>query len=277
MPRFVTLAANAFFRSICFLAANWRVVAKRAALPSLLGTVTIYLLLAGYLNAVSRHLTQPSGGSASRILGIGALGILVMLFLHSQLVSAVAGTLVPAKGRMFLRIRQHEWRLYVASLQLLLIVCVYACVFWPAAALAEFLDLPFLPTLAMQLALLAILFWVLARAWFFLLPLCISTAEGEILARSWRASADHFWSIVLLIVMILVVVLAVYFVIQFGFDLAGIVPPLPASLALPAALAAHRSMLLPFVLLISVAYVAGTLISTLARIHLYQEIEKAAG
>jgi hypothetical protein len=276
MPRFAAPAVKAFLRSIRFLAANARVIALRAALPALMGAVTLYLLLASYLNAVSTHLAQPSGGSASRILGIGALGVLVMLFLHSQLVSGVAATLVPARGGMFLRIRQNEWRLYVASLQLLLIVCAYACVFWPAAALADFLAFPLLARLVMQMALFAVLLWIVMRAWFFLLPLCVSTGEGEVLARSWRASGGHFWSIALVIAMILPVVLAVHFMMQFAFTLAGIVPPLPASVSLPAALATHRSVLLPFVLLLSGTYITATLLSTLARIHLYQELEKAA-
>lgn len=272
MPKFVLLSVTAFLSSLRFLLANSGAIIRRVAVPALLGMVAFYLLLAGYLNAVSVHLAQPSGGSASRILGIVALGVLAMLFLHSQFISAVAGVLVPSRGRAFLGIRPHEWRLYVANLQLLLIVCICACVFWPAAAAADFLNLPFLPRLVMNVALLSILFWILARTWFFLLPLSISAGEDEMLIGSWRLSAGHFGAVTVLVLLILLVVLVMHLALQFVFLLAGIVLPLPTSLSMSVALDAHRSMLLPFVLLVSSTYIVVAVLSTLARIHLYQAI-----
>jgi hypothetical protein len=272
-----SLSLKVYLYAVRFVVGNFGGILRRAAIPVLVGIVASYLLLASYLHQISSYLESPSGGGASKVLGIAALGLLVMLFLHSQMVGAVAGVLLERKGRPFMGIWLHEWRLFVASLQLLLIVCAYAVVFWPAqAAVAGMLSLPPLANLALKLSLLAVLFWIGVRAWFFLLPLCVSAGEGEMLRRSWQSSAGHFWKITVLLLLIGPVVLLFHAVLQFLFWLFNAVPPLPSTISIGAALDVHRQLLLPFVLLMSGTYIPAAVLSTVARIRLYQELTGAA-
>jgi hypothetical protein len=241
-----------------------------------LGGVFFYFLLLVYLHQLEAYLEHPGGGNASRILGIAGFGSLVMLFLHSQLTSAVAGLLMKGGRRSFLGIYSHEWRLFVANLQMLLIVCAYGCVVWTAHALANWLDLPPLGGWGLKLLLLAILFWMLVRAWFFLLPLCASTGEGETLLRSWQASRRHFWKIAGLLLLLGLVVAFANLLLQLLLGPFNVVPPLPGAMSIAAAIDMYQALLLPFVLLTSGTYLLAVILTTVGRIRLYQEVTGSA-
>jgi hypothetical protein len=276
MPSQTLSPVKAFLFSLRFVAANPGAILRRAAIPSVLIVVAFYLLLSGYLQQVSAYLAAPGGGAASRVLGTAALGVLIMLFLHSQLVGGVTSLLLKGRPGSFMGIRSHEWRLFVSSLQLLLIICAYACVFWPANMLADRLALPPLGRAALMLALGAVLFWIVARAWFFLLPLCVRAPEGEMLPRSWSASAGHFWKISALLLLLAFVVGLFHMALQFLIWYSAAVPPLPSPLSIGAALDMHRTLLWPFVLLMSGTYLPAAIITTVARVRLYQELIGAA-
>jgi len=259
-----------FLFTLGFVARHAWAILCRIAVPAILGGVALYLLLAIYLSGLSDYLTRPSSGAASRVLGIGAVSVLVMLFFHTRLVSAVAELLLGKRGESFLGIRRPEWRLYVANLQLLLIICFYCGVFWPANEFAGMLMLSPPVRLGINVGLAAILAWIVLRAWFFLLPLCATTGERDLMIRAWQASAGHFWKIAFLVVLLLIPVIALHVGLQILLTQIQVVPVFAPSMSIATALAMQRALLLPSVLLLGGTYVFAAVLATIASIRMYQ-------
>lgn len=259
-----------FLFTFRFLSRNAGAVLRRVAVPAILGGIALYMLLAAYLSGLSDYLDAPSSSTASRVLGIAAVSVLILFFFHTRLVSAIAELLWGARGKSFLGIRLHQWRLYVSNLQLLLIICAYCGIFWPVNALAEMLVLSYPVRVGLNAILCFILAWIVLRVGFFLLPLCASRNECEIMVRAWQISAGHFGKIALLVTLLMFPVAVFHVLLQILLAQLEIVPAFTSTMSIDRALDMQRSLLLPFVFLLGSTYVLGATLVTIASIRMYQ-------
>jgi hypothetical protein len=257
-----------------FMFRKFLISLRRVAVPLFVGGFSLYFLLSLYLSQLAAYLSHPAGSVGSRILGVAAAGVLVMLFLHSTIVSSVVEIVLGRQifDRNFLGIKKWQWGLYVANLKLLLIAGFYISLLLILRGFIGATDFPAIINVPLMSIALSPLIWFLVRAWFFLLPVCLEVGEDEALMKSWRASEGHFWSVVA----ILIPILFVAAIFQGGGELflraLHLVGPLRSNSSLASDMALMREYLKPIVILISGCYFLAVLLTTSARMQAYERI-----
>lgn len=247
---------------------------RRVAIPLLVGGFSLYFLLSLYLSQLSVYLNHPTGSVGSRVLGIAAAGVLVMLFLHSMIVSSVVEIVLGRQisDRNFLGIKSCQWGLYVANLKLLLVAVLYISLLLGAQDFIGSGDFPAIINASLISIAVSPLIWFLVRAWFFLLPVCLEVGEDEALTKSWRASDGHFLSVIAIMIPILFVAA----IFQGGGELflraLHLIGPLRSSSSLAGDLALVQRYLKPIVILISGCYFLAVLLTTSARMQAFERI-----
>src|SRR6185312_9718435 len=89
----LVLAGDALAFAFGFVLRNPGAILRRLAVPGLLGCITLYILLWGYCTQLTDYIGFPSDGLASRVMGIAAAAILVMLLLHAIVVARLGALL----------------------------------------------------------------------------------------------------------------------------------------------------------------------------------------
>ncbi|MES2256317.1 MAG: hypothetical protein V4559_14915 [Pseudomonadota bacterium] len=257
-----------------FMFQKFLISLRRVALPLLVGGFGFYVFLSLYLSQLAAYLHHPVGSIGSRVLGVAAAGALVMLFLHSMIVSSVVEIVLGRQisDRNFLGIKKWQWGLYVANLKILLVAVLYASLFLTVRAFIGGADLPAIINVPLISIVASPLIWFIVRAWFFLLPVCLEVDEGEALTKSWRASEGRFWSVAAILVPILVVAA----IFQSGGELflhtLHLIGPLRSGTSLASDLILVQEYLKPIVVLISVCYFLAVLLTTSARMRAYERV-----
>lgn len=273
----ILILRETLFFCLRFLSGRALAILKTIALPGLAGCAMLYLLLSSYCSQLLDYLGHPSDGVAGRVLGIVAMGLLIMLLLHAIVVAALAGLLLERKDAQpsFLGIRANAWHIYTANLRLLLALGAAAMVFWLVVfALKRVWILPdgdFIRPL-----LFAILFCLAVRLWFFVAPACVVDHDVGSVTMAWRRSAGHFWVIAVVMFVIFIGSIIFQVVLEVALHAVGGMRSFSHPGTIAQAVVFYRENLLPTVVLISVTYLVATVLLTAARFHLYRRFADVA-
>ncbi len=236
------------------------------------GLLSFFLHL--YLSQLGLYLAHPLDKVGSRVLGVAAVSILVLLFWHSIVVSViveiVSGRKIP--GRSFFGIKKWQWRLYAANLKLVLVTTAYLCCFWAGYSLANKIGIFDFAKVLLGVVFMVPLAWFLIRSWFFLLPVCLEAREDEVLAKSFQASAGYFWSAVAILSSIVAIIIALQGGAEFFLRLFHFIGPLKSGGTIAKDLPQLRAYLGPIVIPMAGGYFFTVLLTTVARIRAYEGI-----
>jgi hypothetical protein len=269
----LVLAGDALVFAFGFVFRNPGAILRRLAVPGVLGCITLYILLWGYCTQLTDFLGFPSEGLASRVMGIAAVAILIMLLLHAIVVARLGALLAgqTTTSPVFLGISATAWRIYAADLRLVLAFGVYGVAILLAInGLNRLAMPPVLPAL-LSVAGWLLLVWLLARCWFFLAPVSLRAQDEGVLVLCWRQSEG----LLLPMILVLLLLTGVMLILLSGGELllraGGILSPVPEALSFAGAIGFYERNLWPFVLLVSLVYLVGTSLMTAARVRLYQD------
>lgn len=266
----LTPPARPFF-PFQFVGRNAASIARCIAAPCLAGALSIYGFFAVYMWELQHYLSQPQDSVGSRVLGIAALALLVLVFLHSLVVARVAQLalgMASVKGE-FLGISRAEWRLYTANLQFCIVLLFFVMAFYGIHAMTERLHWPhgFWPHILQGV----FLFWLTTRLWFLLPPVCVTNTRGEVLLAAWRRSSGRFWRIALLMIAIVLTAYLVQAAVGMLLHAVGLIAPLPTSAALAGYVSSYRENLLPMVVMTNIAYIVFVVLTAAASAQVYAE------
>ena len=253
-----------------FVWKNAASIVRRIGALCLAGALSIYGFFSVYMWELQAYLSNPQDSVGSRVLGIAALALLVLVFLHSLVVARVAQLAlgVEAKGE-FLGITRAEWRLYTANLQFCIVLLFFVLAFFGLHAVTERLHWPHGQWLHIFQGLF--LFWLTTRLWFLLAPVCVTNTKGEVLLVSWRRSAGRFWRIALLLTAIVLTAYIVQAAVGMILHAAGFIAPLPTSEALAGYVSSYRENLLPMVVMTNIAYIVFVVLAAVASAQVYSD------
>jgi hypothetical protein len=251
-----------------------RVAFLRIAAFLVAGGLFFFVFLHLYLSQLSLYLDHPADEIGSRVLGIAAVSVLVMLFWHSMVVSSIVESVLGRKisGQSFLGIKKWQWRLYAANLKLVLIAGIYLCLFWTGYSLINKIDLINFAKVFFGVVFMVPLVWFLIRSWFFLLSVCQEANEDEILLKSFKASAGYFWSAAAILVSIALITVALQEGAEFFLRLFHLIGPLKTGGTIAENLRLLRTYLGPIVILMAGGYFFTILLTTVVRIRAYNGI-----
>lgn len=271
--RSLVLAGDALVFAFGFVFRNLGTILRRLAVPGVLGCITLYILLWGYCTQLTDFIGFPSEGLASRVMGIAAVAILIMLLLHAIVVARLGGLLVKqaAESAAFLGISATAWRIYAADLRLVLASGVYGVAILLAINGLNRLEAPpVLPTLLSAAGWL-LLVWLLARCWFFLAPVSLRAQDEGVLVLCWCQSQGLLFPMFLVLLLLSGAMLVLLAGGEFLLRAGGFLSPVPEALSFAGAIGFYERNLRPFVLLVSLVYLVGTSLMTAARVRLYQD------
>ena len=254
-----------------FVSRNAAPIVRRIWIPCLAGALSIYGFFSAYMWELQAYLSNPQDSVGSRVLGIAALALLVLVFLHSLVVARIAQLalgLTATKGD-FLGVSRAEWRLYTANLQFCIVVLFFVLAFFGLHAITERLNWPH--GAAVHIVQGGFLFWLAARLWFLLPPVCVTETRGEVLLAAWRRSAARFWRIALLLVAVLLTAYLVQAGVGVLLHAVGLIAPLPTSATLAEYVSSYRENLLPMVVMTNIAYIVFVVLTAAASAQVYAE------
>lgn len=253
-----------------FMFRKFPAVLRRVAVPLLIGAMALFVWLSVYFSELYAYLQNPAGSIASRVLGVAAAGILVMLFLHSIVVASVTEIVLGYKipGARFLGIHQWQWRLYVANLRLLLAMVASAGLFWLIhVSVAN-------SSVAVEFSIDAVaagfMFWFFVRIWFFLLPVCVDTTEEQAVLKSWRMSAGHFFRATITLLPLFLLILVFQGGGEILFRVIHVIAQIRTGNSFSSNVLLLRDNLLPIVVLMTANYLWAVMLTTAARIETYR-------
>lgn len=259
------------FFPLHFVLRNAAPIARRIAAPCLAGALSIYGFFSVYMWELQAYLSNPQDSVGSRVLGIAALALLVLVFLHSLVVARVAQLALGADGAKgeFLGISRAEWRLYTANLKFCIVLLFLILAFFGLHAVTERLHWPHGQWLHIVQGLF--LFWLMTRLWFLLPPVCVTNTRGEVLVAAWRRSAGHGLRIALLLAAVILTAYVVQAAVGLFLHAAGLIAPLPTSAALAGYVSSYRENLLPMVVMTNIAYIVFVVLTAAASAQVYSD------
>jgi hypothetical protein len=259
------------FLPLQFAGRNAALIVRRIWLPCLAGAISIYGFFFAYMMELQSYLSHPQDSVGSRVLGIAALALLVLVFLHSLVVGRIAQLalgMAATKGD-FLGVTRAEWRLYTGNLQFCIVLLFFILAFFGFHGITERLGWSLGPVLFVLQGMF--LFWLAVRLWFLLPPVCMTHSRGEVLAAAWRRSRGRVWRIVLQFA----AVIFTAYLIQAGVGMllhaGGLIAPLPSSAALAGYVSSYRENLLPMVVMVNIAYIVFAVLTAVAAAQMYAE------
>ncbi|MBV9549134.1 MAG: hypothetical protein JO256_05605 [Alphaproteobacteria bacterium] len=257
-----------------FLRRNFGRILLRLSLPGFASGAVLYFLLSGYCERLLAFMARPSGGIASQVLGIVAVGSLVLLLLHAIVAALVADLICQAEAPWsLLRVGLFAWRIYSASLRMVLTLGSAALLL----GLTDHFAGQLLPALGLfaHLGVIASILWLWARMGFFLVPVCAKETERRTLQTAWRTSAGHL----LLIAVVLVTALALAAIMQLAGEIVlratGIGAPLSTATNLTDLIALYLANLVAVTVLLSVTYLLLTVVLVIAQVYIYDRLVAA--
>lgn len=254
-----------------FVRRNAAPIVRRIWIPCLAGALSIYGFFSAYMWELQAYLSNPQDSVGSRVLGIAALALLVLVFLHSVVVARITQLALgigATKGDL-LGVSRAEWRLYTANLQFCIVLLFCTLAFFGVHAITERLHLPHGVVLHILQGLF--LFWLTARLWFLLPPVCVTYTRGEVLLAAWRRSAGRLWRIALLLTAIVLTAYLVQAGVGMALHAAGLIAPLPTSATLAGYVSSYRQNLLPMVVMTNIAYIVFVVLTAAASAQVYAE------
>jgi hypothetical protein len=259
------------FFPLQFVRRNAAPIVRRIWIPCLAGALSIYGFFSAYMWELQAYLSNPQDSVGSRVLGIAALALLVLVFLHSLVIARIAQLALgigATKGE-FLGVSRAEWRLYTANLQFCIVVLFFVLAFFGLHAISERLNWPhgLVPYILEGLFLI----WLTARLWFLLPPVCVTHTRGEVLLAAWRRSAGRLWRIALLLTAIILTAYLVQAGVGMALHAAGLIAPLPTSATLAGYVSSYRQNLLPMVMMTNIAYIVFVVLTAAASAQVYAE------
>ncbi|HEY0281252.1 MAG TPA: hypothetical protein VGC27_01365 [Rhizomicrobium sp.] len=260
--------------SFSFLFRNAARIAARIALPALGGWFTFYIAFFLYLTELERYLGNPSDRVASLVLGLATAGLLVTLFMHAIIVSAIASLALglEAPGWKYFSIGRRAWRLYAADLRCVLVFAAFiAAVRLGEAAIGRLGVMPGQVWIA-DLVMGVGLYWLFVRFGFLVAPIAVARRDGEILRRGWRLSSGHFWSIKAITAVLALPGFAIELAGEFLLRLLGTFPELGATGSMASLVALYREILPAVLIAIGVGYLVAVTLLTLARVSVYRQL-----
>jgi hypothetical protein len=264
------LLRETFLFCLKFLVLEFFAILKRALLPALAGGAALYFMLDGYFVELLDYLARPSDVMASRVLGIAAAGGLILLLLNAIIVASLTRLALRQtdQEQSFLGIGVAAWRVYTADLRLLLAVGIGAVLLWVVLlALGHVWLAP--SDGIVRFFVLAALFWLGVRFWFFVAPLSVLGRATGPLTESWRHSHRHGWTIGLVLFCILICGIAFQAAGESLLRGLGILY-FSTSTSFRDAIELYRRNMLPITALISASYLFVTILLSAARAHLYR-------
>jgi hypothetical protein len=260
--------------SFSFLFRNAARIAARIALPALAGWIAFYIAFFLYLTELERYLGNPSDRIASLVLGLATAGLLVTLFMHSIIVSAIASLALGLEegGWKYFRVGRRVWRLYAADLRFMLVIAAFiTAMLVGEAAMSRFAAMAGYLWIA-DIAMGVGLYWLAVRFAFLIVPIAVAKRDGEILRRGWRLSSGHFWSITAITVVLVFPGFAVEFAGEFLMRLCGVFPELESSGSLASLVALYREILPAVLIAIGIGYLVAVVLLTAARVSVYRQL-----
>jgi hypothetical protein len=270
------LLRETFLFCLRFLAGEIVVILRAVLLPTMVGGVALYLLLDGYCLELLDYLSRPNDVMASRVLGIAAAGGLVLLLLNAMVVASLTRLALREKApeRSFLGIGVAAWRLYTADQRLLLAVGIGSVALWLVLlALGHVWLTP--DKGIVRLFILAALFWLGVRFWFFVAPFSVLGNSAGPLTDSWLLSAHRGWPIGLVLFTLLIVGIVFQACGEFLLRRTGWLT-FPSPTSFRDAIQLYRLNMLPMTMLVSTSYLFATILLTAARAHLYRRFNPAS-
>ena len=257
------------FLPLQFVGRNAALIARRIWLPCLAGAISIYGFFSAYMLELQSYLSHPQDSVGSRVLGIAALALLVLVFLHSLVVGRIAQLALgmPSTKGDFLGVTRAEWRLYTGNLQFCIVLLLFILAFFGFQGVTERLGWSLGPALLVLQG--AFLFWLAARLWFLLPPVCLTQGRGEVLVAAWRQSRGRVWRIVLQFAAILLTAYLVQAAVGMFLHAVDLIAPLPSSAALAGYVSSYRQNLLPMVVMINIAYIVFAVLTAATAAHVY--------
>lgn len=259
------------FLPLQFVGRNAVLIARRIWLPCLAGAISIYGFFSAYMLELQSYLSNPQDSVGSRVLGIAALALLVLVFLHSLVVGRIAQLAlgIPATRSDFLGVTRAEWRLYTGNLQFCIVLLFFILAFFGFQGVTERLGWSLGPTPFVLQGMF--LFWLAARLWFLLPPVCMTHDKGEMLVAAWRQSRGRVWRIVLQFAAIMLTAYLVQAAVGMVLHAVGLIAPLPSSAALAGYVSSYRENLLPMVVMINIAYIVFAVLTAVSAAQVYAE------
>jgi hypothetical protein len=254
------------FLPLQFVGRNAALIVRRIWLPCLAGAISIYGFFFTYMLELQSYLSHPQDSVGSRVLGIAALALLVLVFLHSLVAGRIAQLALgmPAAKGDFLGVTRAEWRLYTGNLQFCIVLLFFILAFFGFHGITERLGWPLGPVPYILQGVF--LFWLAARLWFLLPPVCMThnNNRSEVLVAAWRQSRGHVWRIVLQFAAIILTAYLVQAAVGMALHAVGLIAPLPSSATLDIYVSSYRENLLPMVVMINIAYIVFAVLTAAA-------------
>jgi hypothetical protein len=260
-----------------FLFQNAAALAGRTAVPLLAGAATYYVTFDLYLIELARYLEQPNDRVASVVLGLATAGALLLVFLHSVVVSSVTSLAMGLEGQRwkYFRAGRPEWRLYAANLRYLVVFLVMvSAIRGPTAIAVQFVPSIPLEWIADVVLALAIM-WLTVRIWFLVAP--VAAAEsGPVLRRAWTLSAHDIPAIAVVLLVLGLPGAAAEFVTEFVFRATGTFPSLEHVTRFAHLVVVYRQVLPEILTAVGLGYVVAIVPMTLAKVSVYRQLTDEA-
>ncbi len=260
--------------SFSFLFRNAPRIAARIALPALGGWITFYVAFYLYLTELERYLGSPSDRIASLVLGLATAGLLVTLFMHSIIVSAIASLAfgLEERGWKYFRVGRSAWRIYAANLRFILICAIFIGVVRVGeiaiGRIVPIVEYIWIANIVMGGGLC----WLVIRLWFPIAPIAVAKRNDEILRYGWRLSSGHFWSITAIMVVMVLPGLVFEFAGESLMRFYGEFPRLDPSRSLVSLVTMYRQILPDALIAIGIGYLVAVVLLTLGRVSFYRQL-----
>lgn len=261
--------------ALVFSVRNLPEILKRILLPVISGGVILYLLGIAYISELDRFLVDHDQRSASLVLAVAGGGFLALLFLHAIVATAVI-SLIFGKPRdkawRYFHIALSEWRVYAGLLRMVVIAGIL--IVGGQGVRILLLRFGYDPTLGYisQFVVLLVLLWLLVRLGFFIGPVGVDRARGQIIGRSWEVSSTEFWRL-LAISVICVLPGAIFYVLgEYLMRAAGMVQISGSISTLVDLTSALHQTLFRLVALLSVTYLVCVTVLSAAAAFAYRAL-----
>jgi hypothetical protein len=257
-----------------FFAGNGSAVIARIFLPVLVGWCVLYVSAYLYLSELLSFLGVPSDRSGSLVLGLVAAGFLALLLLHAMLVMGVTTLAMhtPEDGRPYFRAKRREWRLYAATLRILLVGLAFVAVVLLLRFLVMGTNNDVLPISASNILIGVGLFALTVRCLFLAPAIVAMEPSGPIVRRAENLSRGNFFRIATVAVILIAPGVAIETIGEAILRGVGVFPAIVGEATLSAVALMYSHILPEILVLVTLAYVVSAVLVTIASTYVYREL-----
>jgi hypothetical protein len=216
----------------------------------------------------------PSDRSGSIVLGLVAAGFLALLLLHAMLVTGVTTLAmhISEEGHPYFRAKRREWRLYAATLRILLVALVFVAVMLLARFLIVGARKDELLTFGFNTLVGVGLFALMIRCLFMASAIVAKEPSGPIVRRAVQLSYGNFFRIAAIVIILMVPGVAIETIGEAILRWVGVFPAIVGEATLSAVALMYSHILPEILILVSLAYVVSAALITIASTYVYREL-----